>query len=147
MCLDLHKSSRGILVAETDIVVYKYLKIRSGGSLITPFQYSPVVIGETYESKLNVRLYSDLNLDNDELPDDLIVGFVSEGLHSFGEFKNAYKQYKYDKCERVVVKCIIPKGSQYYIGKFDEHLSYASEKLTYVKKYNSLTIYFKKLFK
>lgn len=134
MCLDLHKSSRGILVAETDIVVYKYLKIRSGGSLITPFQYSPVVIGETYESKLNVRLYSDLNLDNDELPDDLIVGFVSEGLHSFGEFKNAYKQYKYDKCERVVVKCIIPKGSQYYIGKFDEHLSYASEKLTYVKK-------------
>ena len=145
MCLDVLKSNKDKLVAETDIVVYKYLKITSIG-FVTPFQYQPINIGESYYSKLKVRLYSDVDLDNDELPDDLLVGCVGEGLHSFGSFKDAYRQYRYDKSERVVVKCLIPKGSEYYVGKFDDQLSYASADLIYVKKYNKLTAYFKNLF-
>lgn len=138
MCLDILKSNKDMLVAETDIVVYKFLKIRSK-KLVTPYQYMPVEIGETYESKLKLRLYSDLNLDDEELPDNLLVGFVNDGFHSFGRFKDAYAQYSADKGERVVVKCIIPAGSEYYIGVFDSVLSYASSNLKYVKKYNSFT--------
>jgi len=31
------------------------------------------------------------------------------------------------------IKCVIPKGSTYYVGTFDYWKSYASDKLTYVE--------------
>lgn len=38
----------------------------------------------------------------------------------------------------VVTKCIIPKGSKYYIGEFNNTISYASDTLKYVQ----IDIYF-----
>ena len=38
-----------------------------------------------------------------------------------------------DNIDDIVVECVIPKGSKYYIGTFYDKISYASDTLTYVK--------------
>jgi len=78
---------------------------------VTPYQREVVEIGKTYISDL------DTETNNIEI-----------GLHSFVHFNNLPARN-----ENVFVKCIIPKGSQYYKGKFDFDDSYASDKLTYVE--------------
>jgi hypothetical protein len=35
--------------------------------------------------------------------------------------------------ETIIAKCIIPKGSVYYRGKFDDYFSYASNQIKYVE--------------
>lgn len=73
---------------------------------------SLVKMGETYESKLIKE----------------IGAFVNVGIHSFESLNSA-------KCDGKgkYVKCIIPKGSHYYEGDFNDFVSYASDKLTYVE--------------
>jgi hypothetical protein len=78
--------------------------------LETPFKNFKVIIGETYTSEL--------------IKDE--AGNVHEGLHSFRSYKNLSNS-------GIIAKCIIPKGSQYYEGKFGKKISYASNKLTYVE--------------
>jgi len=138
MCLDILNINKDIHVAEADIIVYKYLRV-VGKNLETPFQNFPVKIGEKYESELNVRSMGDIDKN---VPDDYVVKFVTNGLHSFVRFKDAYNAYI--RCSnRVVVECVIPKDSKYYIGEFDGLLSYASTELVYVKKYSKLSCFFK----
>jgi hypothetical protein len=80
-------------------------------SLTTPFRYSPVEIGKTYESELEV-----------------CGDTIEKGLHSF---KKVVRPYYKDNA--IFVKCIIPKGSKYYEGLFNDRISYASNKLTYLE--------------
>lgn len=77
----------------------------------TLYRRFPIEIGETYTSKLNK--YGNV---------------VGEGLHSFVNYKDAINDGP-----GVVVKCIIPKGSNYYLGKFNNRDSYASDTLKYVE--------------
>lgn len=80
--------------------------------MVTPYRNFPIKIGKTYNSELIKR-------------DD---GLIHKGLHSFKNSNDA-KFY----ISGIYVKCIIPKGSKYYEGKFADYNSYASDKLTYVK--------------
>lgn len=82
----------------------------------TPFQNMGVEIGKTYNSKL-IKAGST----------------IGEGLHSFKSPRYA-KGTSYE--QRIVAKCIIPKGSSYYTGLYVRHISYASDKLTYVEIVN-----------
>lgn len=134
MCLDLTKSQCQVLIAEKDIVCYKFVN-KVTDRFFTPYRGSEIIIGETYTSELK------LNFDNESVNNILynendIVGTVEKGLHSFKSFKSACKecQGKYNKRNRVV-KCIIPKGSSYYVGVFGD-ISFASDKLKYVKIYS-----------
>lgn len=77
----------------------------------TPYYKAKVKIRSTYKSKL------------DE-PNE--YGEVEKGLHSYRNIPTKY-------FGRVTVKCIIPKGSEYYVGEFFNRLSYASNKLKYIK--------------
>lgn len=77
----------------------------------TPYRDFIVEMGKTYDSVL---------VKNDE--------YVNEGLHSY---KNSIDSKRYDY--GIYVKCIIPKGSEYYEGTFCDMDAYASNKLTYVK--------------
>ena len=79
--------------------------------MVTPYRNFPVEIGKTYESNL---------IKKDE--------YVHEGLHSFKNLDDAKKYHN-----GICVKCIIPKGSEYYEGTFCDMDSYASNELTYVK--------------
>lgn len=79
----------------------------------TPYQNFKVKIGETYSSGL-IKVEDEVHI----------------GLHSFADLKDIeYSIYT----TRIVAKCIIPKDSFYYKGKFGGVLSYASDKLTYVE--------------
>ena len=78
----------------------------------TPYQKAKVKIGETYTSKL-IKAYDS----------------IGKGLHSFESIDTARKNSNDD----IVAKCIIPKGSEYYKGTFNDNISYASDTLTYVE--------------
>ncbi len=75
----------------------------------TIYRAFPVKLGKTYTSPLVRESY----------------GQVEIGLHSYKDIL---------KCSNgVTIECIIPKGSKYYIGDFSRDVSYASDRLTYVK--------------
>jgi hypothetical protein len=83
-------------------------------TILTPYRDVEIKIGETYKSKL--------------IKDDLLI---KEGIHSFKSLKDTnYFAIK----NKIVAKCIIPKGSEYYVGEYDDgHVSYASDTLKYVE--------------
>lgn len=123
MCLDIKRSDEAIIASE-DIICYKALLNRGYGleNLVTYYQGSEVKIGETYVSEL-VKSGSSIEI----------------GLHSFAKL-NGIKNFRKDSCRSFksifVAECIIPKGSSYFIGKFEMdcgYTSYASDCLKYVK--------------
>ena len=79
--------------------------------IVTPYRFFPIEIGKTYDSEL---------IKSDD--------YIYEGLHSFKNLHDVKNDYS-----GIYAKCLIPKGSKYYEGKFNECDSYASDKLTYVK--------------
>ena len=88
-------------------------KLVSNTILHTPYMGANIIIGETYKSKLVVE---DANVEN--------------GLHSFHTVLATKSDYFVND---VIVKCIIPKGSKYYKGKYGNYVSYASNTLKYVE--------------
>lgn len=123
MCLQL-KPNYEKKIASEDIPVYKTLISciygENKGKMVTPYRKVVIEIGKTYKATIRVnKKYVQ----------------CEEGLHSFKYKKDALQDIMdngYDV--NYIVKCIIPKGSIYYIGMFDHDLiSYCSNKLTYVK--------------
>lgn len=102
-------------IAKRNITVYKVL-IKRSYDYLTLWRGVPIEIGKTYTSKL---VKHGIDASNNLR--------IEEGLHSYKH----YKSIKDSIC--VKVKCIIPKGSKYYIGTFCEYVSIASDKLTYVE--------------
>jgi hypothetical protein len=84
-------------------------------TFLTPIQDVEIEIGETYKSKL--------------IKNGLLV---EEGIHSFKNLEDVNYFASFDK-NSFVVKCIMPKGSEYYVGKYGDHVSYASDTLKYVE--------------
>jgi hypothetical protein len=82
----------------------------------TPYRDTDITIGETYTSKL-VKCRSS----------------IEDGLHSFARLEGAKNDGMGNSMSNCFIKCIIPNGSQYYKGEFGSSVSYASDKLTYVK--------------
>ncbi len=80
---------------------------------ITPYQKQKVEIGQIVTSHL-------------QTPDQRNA--IEIGIHSFGTLEGCkhFKDYL-----SVIVRCIIPKGSEYYIGMFGGEISYASTVLIY----------------
>ena len=76
---------------------------------ITYYQKCEIEIGEIYHSEINK-----------------CVDTIHEALHSYA-FKPIQNKGK------ILVKCIIPKGSTYYVGDFDGSPSYASDTIKYVE--------------
>lgn len=115
MCLKIKRLS-WCHVALHDIVCYKPVKYRRGNfttrEIITPVRGEPVAIGKTYKSKLDRQKIT-----------------VERGLHSYANMNNAIA-YSYGN---PVVMCIIPIGSKYYKGTYNDMSSYASSELRYVK--------------
>ena len=118
MCLELIGDyQKKQFIASEDIEVYKVVTYTDKPQeFITPYQHMVVKLGCTYESEFS------FNCDGD----------VEKGLHSF--CNQARAQLNSQGClGRLVVKCLIPKGSRYYIGWYGTAVSYASDKLTYVE--------------
>ena len=112
-------------VAERDIVVFKYVYWdEDRKAYLTPFQHAKIIIGRTYTSALDVQKKKGGNI-------------VGVGLYSFRNKRDVFDNARIDKMIRHqhtfhVVRCIIPKGSLYYTGIFDDSTpSYVSNTLTY----------------
>lgn len=139
MCLYIERGQEP-QVAEEDTICYKIVRILTGdagddfGKIETPYQHTPVSIGETYSSELNV--VNDCDCDTIEL-----------GLHSIATIEDARKELidwngnKNEDDDYKIVKCVIPKNAVYFTGGFKLTYfsncaiitSYASDSITYVE--------------
>lgn len=124
MCL---ANIKGPFVATRDIVCYKHLHQYEKGQLRTSYREMHVELGETYDSDLIVNKFGGRYLEP--------YTEINIGLHSFFGIKNTIKDAKecFNPRAKVIVKCIIPKGSTYYKGKFENLASRASNTLKYVE--------------
>lgn len=122
MCLE---NLSEVKKAEKDICCYKVIedhrnltKSQYQGKLITIYRCFEIEIGKTYTSRFSY------NSDGD----------VEKGLHSYCSYEQAVdyaNKWGWDATR--IVKCVIPKGSKYYRGKFNSRSSYASTRLKYVE--------------
>ena len=111
MCLDL-TSIKPPRVAEEDIIVFKHLK-KTGETFRTPYRDCEIKFNEVITSPLQRDGYS-----------------VELGLHSFVSMAKC-KTDAIGEHSHAVVKCVIPKGSKYYVGDFYGCRSIASDSLRY----------------
>jgi len=102
-----YKYSWGLDSQVTSIIIKNKEFIEQGYQTI--FQKAKVVIGEEYTSELILQ-----------------KSIVNIGLHSYVKKPNLNLEY-------ILVECIIPKGSKYFVGNFEGKKSIASDTLKYVK--------------
>lgn len=98
------------LVADKNIVVYKRLSLQrfGDGALVSPYFNARYNLGETYTSKLTRYCLRHAQ--------GWIVA-VSRGIHSYTTVRGALR-HAYGS--EVILRCIIPKGAEYWIGDDDD---------------------------
>lgn len=134
MCLILQEDKK--LIAEEDIVCYKVATvwykskngIRTKLEMKTPFQKCTVELNKTYDSKLIVEKV----METFTIHIGIHSFITKEGAEKLCNHLNRFLEYY------KVIECVIPKGSEYYVGRFfstssriTNPNSYASNKLTY----------------
>lgn len=145
MCIYLTKKNSTPKIAKKDIVCYKLVEDvhtygRYSKIAYTPFMGYCVTLGETYEAMGQRTIHE---FDEYDAPHRCYTHYFSEGgIHSFKTLEGVEKfccwhsqTYGLDSnCK--VVKCIIPKGSEYFSGVFEETRipCYASSSLTYTEE-------------
>ena len=114
-------------IAEKDIICYKFYR-RYNKILISPYQgFRAPEIGIT----ANANLGKSYIPENDHYYD---FKRVDEGFHSFKTLEEVkHKVNGYRNLDLVIFKCIIPKGSSYYEGRFDRYESYCSNSIKLVE--------------
>ncbi len=138
MCLVLNKNSKE-LIAETDIVCYKaaYRSFKVGWDYFTtPFQRDYVVkLCNTYNSNIDFGTEYGKRLKNHKR---VSKQTIERGLHSY---KTRYACIKYNEGNDKIslIKCIIPKGSTYWVGKFQNYDGYASTAIKYLEVFKTGT--------
>lgn len=119
MCLYIEGNQQAEIATE-DIICYKAITEKFDNKLCTFYRMTEIKIGNTYRSNFTFNY----------------LGEIEKGLHSLTTLEIA-KEFIYDKLlihKAHIVKCIIPKGSEYYLGRFYvDKDSYASNKLKYVE--------------
>ena len=115
-------------IAKEDIVCYKYygvLKECGRTKLMSPYRGAPA-------PDLNEVAHTDL----DETSKVFCRGntnynIVDKGFHSFKNFDDIKEELTYigEMADIIVFKCIIPKGSKFYLGIFKYFLSYCSDQI------------------
>lgn len=105
MCLRLKDTTK--YTANTDIIVYKVVAITDNKihAIWQPFRYK---YNKLYKLSRRLRIY--------ELFDDNL--YTTEGFYSFNNLQDAellkLKCINYHVYVTKVVKCILPKGTEYY---------------------------------
>ncbi len=138
MCLKIRntKESRTLWVANEDITCYKVLDVW-GKQIISPYQSFKYKIGKLYKAKLKVAPVDKIDgihrfKGNDKWTDDTIIDFIYKGLHSYTSLKALNKRQYYNFFGYNTFKCIIPKGSEFYIDPIRGE--YVSNQIIIVKE-------------
>lgn len=122
MCLYIKRDQKS-KICRRNIKSYKVC-VLCNGALNTFYQEVPIVIGETYISAIEggESLWSSKSIA------------IGVALHSFISLRKLLEAINIDRDDVRVVECIIPKGSEYYLGEFEsKNDAYASNQLTYVR--------------
>lgn len=106
-------------IAKEDILTYKLLLKNERGEYFTPYFGKVVKLGETlYGGDIDVEYNSESN----GLFNEIGSGYVHSYVNPFGEWNTAHEKFwlfdfrfDYRDCTCVLVKCVIPKGVEYYI--------------------------------
>lgn len=122
MCLELLSEK---LVAKEDIICYKIVRKR-GDELYTPYQ----------EVKIKPGIFKATGTLSEDCGDRRKT--VGEGvIHTFAKYDQALDEK--DGKNTLIYKCVIPKGTNYYIGLFEAFLSYGSEIINVLEECNEDT--------
>ena len=131
MCLTIKRIKHLTLKpkkAKKDIIVYKllrsYISLKNG-MYYTPFTSCIVDIKKPLICN---------RLDTPHLCSNNKEYLIIFGIHTYKNIRLIKKKYNISfisKCSLVVFKCIIPKGTLYWVGKNGE---YASERIEFVKQ-------------
>ena len=118
MCL--YSMQRKAYIAKEDIEVYKLLVKHKDGTYVTPHIYEYVELGEV----LKPFIWN----ENEMMLPNKMFKLISNGwIHSYIDVVDSnFKDWKYhsnwnyleDKDELVLVKCIIPKGTEYWLDAY-----------------------------
>lgn len=119
MCLYINKDQKAIIATE-DIVCFKVLK-KWNNKYITPYQNKKVILGKLYHSKIDAK-----KRDNT----------INKAIHSFVNLEEAKTELdSWYSPNYVIVKAIIPKDAEYYIGCFENiNDCYASNQIKYIEE-------------
>ena len=106
-----------------DIVCYK-VYVSFEGKLVSPYMRSSMPnMNEIIKTRLG-KPYG-------------IGSCVNEGFHSFATLRDAISDSKYlaryDDCNPIIVRCIIPKDSKCYVGSFWGRTSYCSDSIKLIE--------------
>lgn len=122
MCLELLSEK---LVAKEDIICYKIVRKR-GNKLYTPYQ----------EVEIKPGIFKATGTLSEDRGDRRKT--VGEGvIHTFAKYDQALDEK--DGKNTLIYKCVIPKGTNYYIGLFEAFLSYGSEIINVLEECNEDT--------
>ena len=122
MCLITTKNIPEI--AQEDIVCYKiYILIED--ELLSPYQGSPAPAINKVTNTLLDRAY---------LSNYRGAYMISKGFHSFKYLDDLIKELDFWQSYDIkIFKCITPKGTKYYEGKFNNSPSYCSESIKLIE--------------
>jgi hypothetical protein len=127
MCLS-RTTTKKPKIAEEDIICYKFLKVAGSG-----FPRRDVRITAPFRTDFQYQLGKVTKLQPHQKLECEHHDYVHVGFHSFANVKAAFhnadiRNYPHDP-EYFVFVCVIPKGAKYFVGRFCQHLSYASDAL------------------
>ena len=108
MCLITTKNIPEI--AQEDIICYKFYKLYDNGELLSPYQglHAPAI------NKVTNTL-----LDRAYLSNYRATYIISRGFHSFKYLDDLINELDFwQSFDIKIFRCIIPKGTKYYEGKF-----------------------------
>ena len=115
MCLIADRNTP--YIAKTDIVCYK-VYVLNNNKYVSPYQNCDM-------PGINELVTTELQRSGDF--------YIEKGFHSFACLKDAEVEAEWfgnvHGHEVCIAKCIIPKGSKYYWGKFRDDYSYCSESI------------------
>ena len=119
------------LIAEEDIVCYKQLYLNCANMLVTSCRYILVPIKCIQKNKRKRVPFKAEIVNKFKFIWRHVLGFsniVEDGfIHTFSSKEPFRYLFWHDR----VFKCIIPKGTKYFVG---EHGDYASEQIIFVEQ-------------
>lgn len=125
-------TSSSPLVAKEDIICYKLGYNRDNKRFISPYMY--------YIYRFNTPAYSSLYIEGSEK-----YWSVYRGIHTFVSLRDAiiFKENHFPPryYDLSIFKCVIPKGSKYYLGKYGDFNNYASNALIPIGKITAKDIF------
>lgn len=126
MCLAVLDINKEPQIAQENIVVYKRLERTGKGEYMSPFIGYKYKRNQLYKAKIGrilggKRQFPQTCMDYNMNKKITVIGVIHQGIHAYISRATAItKSDDWFDEEESVITCIIPKGSQYYLGAGNE---------------------------